>query len=172
MTRQCAGCPAGRVASRCGCRRTSGPFRIIKIFSPNEPWCLLPVISHHRRFRTFPRSSCPIRAVRALMSPSLVDIFEEDPVVEAAALGALAARFRHDVLPAHAMGRGESLGTLDALAGTARRAPHRLAPSPALDPDQPARPGPRPPASDAGPAPHRGHRDDPALDTPVSTISR
>ena len=43
------------------------------------------------------------------MLPSLVDVFEEDPVVEAAAIGALAARFRHDILPAHVMGRGESL---------------------------------------------------------------
>src|ERR1019366_428568 len=40
--------------------------------------------------------------------PSLVDVFEEDPVVEAAALGALAARLRHDGLPAHVMGRTES----------------------------------------------------------------
>jgi hypothetical protein len=39
------------------------------------------------------------------MLPSLVDVFEEDPVVEAAALGALAARFGHDVFPAHVMGR-------------------------------------------------------------------
>src|ERR1035438_9955317 len=38
-------------------------------------------------------------------------VFEEDPVVEAAALGALAARFRHDVLPAHVMGRSESLAS-------------------------------------------------------------
>jgi len=30
-------------------------------------------------------------------------------VVEAAALGALAARFRHNVLPAHVMSHGESL---------------------------------------------------------------
>ena len=43
------------------------------------------------------------------MLPSLVDVFEEDPVVEAAALGALTARFRHNVLPAHVMSRGESL---------------------------------------------------------------
>jgi hypothetical protein len=40
---------------------------------------------------------------------SFVDIFEEDPVAEAAALGALAARFGHNVLPAHVMGRSESL---------------------------------------------------------------
>jgi hypothetical protein len=29
------------------------------------------------------------------MLPSLVDVFEEDPVAEAAALGALAVRFHH-----------------------------------------------------------------------------
>jgi len=39
----------------------------------------------------------------------LLHVFEEDPLVEAAAFGALAARFRHDILPAHVMGCGESL---------------------------------------------------------------
>jgi hypothetical protein len=39
----------------------------------------------------------------------LVDVFEEDPLAEAAALGALTVRFRHDVLPAHFVGRGEGL---------------------------------------------------------------
>jgi hypothetical protein len=39
----------------------------------------------------------------------LVDILEKDPVAKATALAALAARFRHDILPAHVMGRGESL---------------------------------------------------------------
>jgi len=39
----------------------------------------------------------------------LVDVFEEDPVVEAAALGALAARLGHDVVPAHVVGCGEGL---------------------------------------------------------------
>ena len=53
---------------------------------------------------------------------------------------------------------------LDALAGTARRAPDRFTPSPARDLDQPARPGPRCPASDAGTTPHRGHRHDPFMD--------
>jgi hypothetical protein len=43
-----------------------------------------------------------------------------------------------------------------ALARTARRVPHRLPPSPARDLDQPVRPGPRPPASNPGPAPHPG----------------
>ena len=41
--------------------------------------------------------------------PSLVDVFEEDPFVEAAAFGALAARFRDNILPAHVMSRSEGL---------------------------------------------------------------
>ncbi len=40
---------------------------------------------------------------------SLLHVFEEDPLVEATALAALAARFRHDLLPAHVMSRGKSL---------------------------------------------------------------
>jgi hypothetical protein len=40
---------------------------------------------------------------------SLIDVFEEDPVIEAATLGAFAARFRHYVLPAHVVGGGEGL---------------------------------------------------------------
>ena len=43
------------------------------------------------------------------MLPGLVDVFEEDPVAEAPALGALAVRFRHDVFPAHVVGHGEGL---------------------------------------------------------------
>ena len=43
------------------------------------------------------------------MLPSLVDVSEEDPVVEAATLSTLAARFRHDFLPAHVMDRGKSM---------------------------------------------------------------
>ena len=43
------------------------------------------------------------------MSPKLLHVFEEDPVVEAASLSALASRLRHDVLPAHAMGHSEGL---------------------------------------------------------------
>ena len=39
----------------------------------------------------------------------LFDVFEEDPAVEAAALSTLAARFRHDLLPAHVMSHGERL---------------------------------------------------------------
>jgi hypothetical protein len=38
-------------------------------------------------------SSADAPVARTRMLPSLVDVFEEDPVVEAAALGALAARF-------------------------------------------------------------------------------
>ena len=45
------------------------------------------------------------------MSPKLLYVFEKDPVLEAAALSALAAGFRHDVLPAHVMSRGESRST-------------------------------------------------------------
>ena len=41
--------------------------------------------------------------------PALVDVFEEDPVVEAAALGAFAVRFRHHLVPAHVICRGEGL---------------------------------------------------------------
>ena len=40
---------------------------------------------------------------------SLLHVFEEDPLVEATALAALAARFGHDLLPAHVMSRCESL---------------------------------------------------------------
>ncbi len=73
---------------------------------PNEPWCLLLVISRYRRFRALPsRSSHPIQGASARTLPTLLDVFEEDPVLEAAPLGALAARFRHDVFPAHVMGR-------------------------------------------------------------------
>ena len=61
---------------------------------------------------------------------------------------------------------------LDAMAGTAWRVPHRLAPSPARDLDQPARLGPRLPASDACTTPHRGNRDDPALDTGLYLFRR
>ena len=48
-----------------------------------------------------------------------------------------------------------------------QRGEHLIAsPTPlARDLDQPARPGPRPPASNPGQTPHRGHRDDPALVT-------
>ncbi len=60
-----------------------------------------------RRFRGVPRRSRPTQAVRIVISPSLVDIFEEDPVVKAAPLGTLAARFGRDVFPPHVMGRGE-----------------------------------------------------------------
>jgi hypothetical protein len=38
----------------------------------------------------------------------MVDVFEEDPLVEATALAALTARFRQNVLPAQVMSRGES----------------------------------------------------------------
>ena len=43
------------------------------------------------------------------MLTSSLHVFEEDPPVEAAALGTLAARFGHNVLPACVMSRGESL---------------------------------------------------------------
>lgn len=39
----------------------------------------------------------------------MVDVFEEDPVIEAAALGAFAVRFRHHLVPAHVTSRGEGL---------------------------------------------------------------
>jgi hypothetical protein len=45
--------------------------------------------------------------VRTVMLRGLVDVFEEGPVAETTAFGTLAARLRHDVLPAHAMGRSE-----------------------------------------------------------------
>lgn len=45
----------------------------------------------------FPVDDDRPRAMRIVISPSLVNIFEEDPVVEAAPLGALAARFGHCV---------------------------------------------------------------------------
>ena len=40
---------------------------------------------------------------------SLLHVFEEDPLVEATALGPLAARFRNDLPPAHVMDRREGL---------------------------------------------------------------
>jgi hypothetical protein len=43
------------------------------------------------------------------VSADLVNVFEEDPLVEAAALVALADRFRYDIFPAHAMSRGQRL---------------------------------------------------------------
>ena len=55
------------------------------------------------------RSSRPIGVVRAVILPSLVDVFQQDPLVEAAPLSALATHLRHDLLPAHVMSRGESL---------------------------------------------------------------
>ena len=104
MTRQCAGCPQAR--RRGG--STTGPFRIIKIFLPERTVVLVSAISPRAAFGRFPAlTSDPDSAGVTL--PSLVDVFEEDPVVEAAALGALATRFRHDVLPADAMSSGESL---------------------------------------------------------------
>jgi hypothetical protein len=45
--------------------------------------------------------------VRTVMLPGLVDVFEEDPVLRAAAFGAHATRLGHDVVPAHVVGRGE-----------------------------------------------------------------
>jgi NTP pyrophosphatase (non-canonical NTP hydrolase) len=39
------------------------------------------------------KSSGEAEAIRSVMLPSSVDVFEEDPVFEASALGALAARF-------------------------------------------------------------------------------
>jgi hypothetical protein len=60
---------------------------------PNEPWCLLLVISRYRRFRALPsRSSHPIQGASARMLPTLLDVFEKDPVVEPAAFGPLAVR--------------------------------------------------------------------------------
>ena len=49
----------------------------------------------------------PPEMVRTVMLLGLVDVFEEDPVAEAAALGALAGRLGHDVVPAHVVGCGE-----------------------------------------------------------------
>jgi hypothetical protein len=54
---------------------------------------LAPVITHHRHFRAVPCGSLLIQAAHARILPSLLDVFEEDPVVEAAALGALAGRY-------------------------------------------------------------------------------
>ena len=61
---------------------------------------------------------------------------------------------------------------LDALAGKAKRAPDRFSPSPTRDLDHPARPGSRPQAPDPSTAPHRGDRDDPALETARELIER
>jgi hypothetical protein len=62
-----------------------------------------------RRVKAIARSSHPISSGRGSILPSLVDVFEEDPLVEAATLGPLAARFRNDLLPAHVMDRREGL---------------------------------------------------------------
>jgi hypothetical protein len=43
------------------------------------------------------------------MLPSVLHVFEKDPVGEAAALGPLAVRFQHDILPDHVMDRGKGL---------------------------------------------------------------
>src|SRR5579864_7602243 len=47
----------------------------------------------------------PSRAI----SPDLVDVFEEYPLVEAATFVPLAGRFRDDILPAHALSSGQRL---------------------------------------------------------------
>ena len=60
---------------------------------------------------------------------------------------------------------------LDALAGKTKRAPDRVSPSPPRDLDHPARPGSRPQAPDPSAAPHRGDRDDPALETAHELMS-
>ena len=64
--------------------------------------------THQRRVRAIPELTPDPNGAGAIL-PSLVDVFEEDPLVEATALATLAAGLRHDLLPAHAMGRGESL---------------------------------------------------------------
>jgi hypothetical protein len=56
-----------------------------------------------------PAAYIQIQATRALMLPSLLHVFEEDPLVEAAAFNTLTARLRHNLLPAHVMDRGEGL---------------------------------------------------------------
>jgi len=43
--------------------------------------------------------------VRTVMLLGLFDVFEEGPVIEAAALGALAARLGHNVVPVHVVAR-------------------------------------------------------------------
>ena len=53
------------------------PVRDMKFFSPNGPWFMPPGLGQRL----------------ARYSADLVDVFEEDPLVEAAALGALAVRF-------------------------------------------------------------------------------
>jgi hypothetical protein len=59
-----------------------------------------PSLPQTRKASTVPSSA---------ISADSVDVFEEDPLVEAAALVPFAGRFRHDILPAHAVSTGQRL---------------------------------------------------------------
>jgi len=54
-----------------------------------------------------PAASAPPGALSDRTLPGLVDVFEENPAAEAATLGTLAVRFRHDVFPGHLVGCGQ-----------------------------------------------------------------
>jgi hypothetical protein len=62
-------------------------------------------VAHNKAFDAV--MSKPERHSPTRMLPSPLHVFEEDPLVEPATRGTLAARFGQHVLPAHAVSRGE-----------------------------------------------------------------